>query len=324
MKNHKRTTLSLTLLLAAGVTAGLLSTASSALAQGEKDGQGQVTVTILPKHAGDPAPTVAPQDLNIKVNGKEAKVSNFELLRSPKDAIELVILIDGSARSSLGTQLDEIAQFVKSLPPNIKASIGYMQNGNSQLTGPLTTDHDAVLRGLHLPGGSVASNGSPYFCLSDLAKRWPSNDTSARREVVMITDGVDEYNRRFDPEDPYVQASIADSARARLTVYAIYWRGQGRFDNTQYANNSGQNLMVIVTDATGGKSFWQGTGNPVSFNPYFEELTRRFRNQYELSFKVDFNGKPEVAGMKLKLKVANSEVSAPQQVFVMQPGMAQN
>jgi hypothetical protein len=199
-----------------------------------------------------------------------------------------------------------------------------MQNGNSVLAGPLSSDRDAVIRGIHLPGGSVASNGSPYFCLSDLAKRWPSNDTSARREVVMITDGVDEYNRRFDPEDPYVQAAVADSARARLTVYAIYWRGQGRFDNTNYANNSGQNLMVIVTDATGGKSFWQGTGNPVSFNPYFEELTRRFRNQYELSFNVEFKGKPEVSEMKLKLKVPNSEVSSPQQVFVMQPGMAQN
>jgi hypothetical protein len=316
--------LGFTFLIAAGVAAGLALSASSALAQGEKDGQGQVTVTILPKHPGDSAPAVTPQDLSIKVNGKDAKVSNFEFLRSPHDAIELVVLIDGSARNSLGTQLNEIAGFIKSLPPNIKATIGYMQNGNSQLTGPLTADHEAVLRGLHLPGGSVASNGSPYFCISDLAKRWPSNDTNARREVVMITDGVDEYNRRFDPEDPYVQAAVSDAARARLTIYSIYWRGMGRFDNTNYANNTGQNLMVIVTEATGGKNFWNGTGNPVSFEPYFEELSRRFRNQYELSFKVDFNGKPQVEGMKLKLKVANSDVAAPQQVFVMQPGMAQN
>jgi hypothetical protein len=314
----------LTLFVAAGLAVGVVSVASPALAQGEKEGQGQVTVTVLPKNPGDAAPTVTPKDLNLKVNGKEARITNFEFHRSPNDAVELVILIDGSARSSLGTQMDEIGRFVKSLPPNIKATIGYMQNGNAALAGPLSSDHDAVIRGIHLPGGSVASNGSPYFCLSDLAKRWPSMDTAARREVVMITDGVDEYNRRFDPEDPYVQAAIADSVRARLTVYSIYWRGQGRFDNTQYGNDTGQNLMVIVTDATGGKSFWQGTGNPVSFNPYFEELSRRFRNQYELSFNVDFNGKPQVEGMKLKLKVANSDVAAPQQVFVMQPGMAQN
>jgi hypothetical protein len=306
------------------VAAGVLLAAAPAFPQGEKQGQGEITVTVLPKHDGDAVPTITPQDLSIKVNGKEGKVTNWQALRSPNDAMELVILIDGSARESLGRQLDEIAQFVKTLPPNTKATVGYMQNGNAALAGPLTSDHDAIIRGIHLPGGSVASNGSPYFCLSDLAKRWPSNDPNVRREVVMITDGVDEYNRRYDPEDPYVQAAIADAARARLVVYSIYWRGQGRFDNTQYANDSGQNLMVVVTEATGGKSFWQGTGNPVSFQPYFEELTRRFRNQYELSFHVDIKGKPEVDGMKLKLKAANSEVSAPQQVFVMQPGMAQN
>ncbi len=67
-----------------------------------------------------------------------------------------------------------------------------------------------------------------YFCLSDLAKRWPSQDPAARREVVMVTDGVDNYQRQFDPEDPYVQAAIADSLRAHLVVYALYWKNQGR------------------------------------------------------------------------------------------------
>ena len=36
----------------------------------------------------------------------------------------------------------------------------------------------------------------------------------------MVTDGVDYYELRFDPEDPYVQAAIKDSAKAGLVVYA--------------------------------------------------------------------------------------------------------
>jgi hypothetical protein len=303
--------------------AGTVLLAASAFPQGEKEGQGQVIVTILPKHADDPAPNVPAQGLSIKVNGKDAKVTSWEAVKSSKDPVELVILIDGSARSSLGRQMDDITQFVKSLPPNIRAAIGYMQNGNTQMTGPLTADHAAVLSGLHLPGGSAGTNGSPYFCVSDLAKRWPSQDRNARREVLMITDGVDEYNRRFDPEDPYLQSAIQDAARARLVVYSIYWRDQGRSDQTEAATNAGQNLMVLVTEATGGKSFWQGTGNPVSFQPYLEELTRRFQNQYELSFVVPTNGKPQVEPLKLKLKVPGSEVDSPQQVFVVRPGTTQ-
>lgn len=305
------------------VAAGVLMSAASAFPQGEKEGQGQVIVTILPKNANDSAPSVSPQDLTIKVNGKDSKVAIFQALKGATNPVELVVLIDGSARTSLGRQLNDIEQFVKSLPPNVRASIGYMQNGNTELTGPLTADHAAVLKGLHIPAGAPGSNASPYFCISDLAKRWPSQDRSARREVIMVTDGVDEYNRRYDPDDPYLQAAIQDSVKAHMVIYAIYWRDSGRFDQTGYANNTGQNLMLQVTDATGGKSFWEGTGNPVSFQPYLEELIRRLNNQYELSFVTPVKGKPEVETFKLKFKVPGAQVDAPQQVLVAGPTVAQ-
>ena len=260
----------------------------------------------------------------MKVNGKVAKVTEWSPLNGPSSKMELVLLIDDSARTSLGTQLNEIADFVKTLPPTTKAGIAYMENGRAAFAGPLSADHDQVLRALHLPGGSSGLSASPYFCLSDLAKNWPSNDPQVRREVVMVTDGVDRYQPRFDPDDPYVQAAMTDAVKAHLVVYFIYWAGRGRADSTAYENNTGQNLMKEVTDTTGGKSFWQGQGNPVSFQPYFEELTRRFRNQYELGFESQLNGKPEVESFRLKLTAPGVEVSAPQQVFIVPAGPAHN
>jgi len=130
----------------------------------------------------------------------------------------------------------------------------------------------------------------------------------------MITDGVDYYNPRYDPEDPYMQAAVTDSVRAGLVVYSIYWRNQGRFDRTGYATDAGQNLLLNVTQATGGNSYWQGYGNPVSFQPYFKDLDRRLQNQYEVSFTSPLKGKPEVQTMKLKTN--GGKVDAPQQVLV--------
>jgi hypothetical protein len=75
--------------------------------------------------------------------------------------------------------------------------------------------------------------------------------------------------------------------------------------------------LAQVTQATGGKSFWEGTGNPVSFEPYFDELTRRFRNQYELGFTSSLGSKPEVETLKLKLSAPGTEVDTPQQVLVV-------
>ena len=132
----------------------------------------------------------------------------------------------------------------------------------------------------------------------------------------MITDGVDEYNPRFDPDDPYVQAAMNDATRAGVVVYSIYWRDQGRLSGTNYETNAGQNLLQEVTQATGGKSFWLGVGNPVSFEPYLTELGKRLKNQYELSFSIPFNGKSQVESMKLNFKSPGMDVSSPQQVFV--------
>jgi hypothetical protein len=280
-------------------------------------GVGQAVVTVLPKDAGQPvSPNVAQADLAVKVNGKNAKVVRWAPYATPNDQIELVLLIDSGARSSLGQQLDDMAQFVKGLPPNVKAAIAYMANGQARFAGPLTSDHEAVLANLHLPSGPAGISASAYFCLSDLAKNWPGQDAAARREVVMVTDGVDNYEPRYNPEDPYVQAAIRDAVKARLIVYSIYWRSRGREDQNGVIYNAGQNLLAQVADATGGKSFWQGNGNPVSFAPYFEELTRRLRNQWELGFTAPFSGKPGVAGMKLELKAPGTEIDAPKQVFV--------
>jgi len=75
--------------------------------------------------------------------------------------------------------------------------------------------------------------------------------------------------------------------------------------------------MEQVAQATGGKSFWQGNGNPISFQSYFVELNRRFRNQYELGFTAPINGnKPDVDQMKLQLHAPGTEINAPEKVFM--------
>lgn len=302
--------------LKAGIAAGaLLLAAPLLMAQANEDqGKGQAIVTVLPSH-GDEAPAnLNAQDLTLKVNGKAATVTNFTPLRN--GPLEVVIMIDSGARTSMATQLSEIGDFVKNLPPDAKVAIAYMENGVASMTGPLTTDHNAALKGLHIPAGVPGEDASPYFCLSDLAKHWPSQDRSARREVVMITDGVDYYDPRFDPQDPYMQAAIHDAVRNNLVVYSIFWENKGRYDRTMMGNNSGQNLLLQVAQGTGGNSYWEGLGNPVSFHPFFQDLLRRFQNQYEVSFTAPLKNKPEVEDMKLKVNGVSGKVDAPNQVYV--------
>jgi hypothetical protein len=311
--------------LSAALVATTIFTASSVFAQSNgQAGQGRAVVTILPSAKNGTVNQVPTQNLKLKVNGKDSTVTNFSPLREANSPVELVLLIDGGSRTSLGSEFSEIESFVKEMPPNSKMAIAYMESGRAAFASQLSSNAADVLKGLHLSTGFPGSNASPYFCLSDLAKNWPSHDRTARREVLMITDGVDNYERRYDPEDPYVATAINDSVRAGLVVYSIYWKDMGRFNSGWYETNAGQNLLLMVTQATGGNSYWEGIGNPVSLQPFLQDLRRRLNNQYELSFTAPSNGKPEIETLKIDLKVPSAKVDAPQKVFVTGPVSARS
>jgi hypothetical protein len=299
------------------IAAGMFALIAPAFPEASVDqGRGQAIVTVLPQKDREAPANILQRDLQVKVNGKESRVTDWVPLRGPNSDLELVILIDGSARASLGPQLGDVDSFIRSLPADVKVSIGYMNAGRAVLAGPLSTNHPQVTRELHLPGGVAGSSGSPYFCLSDLAQHWPSTDLSARREVVLITDGIDNYYPRFNPDDPYVQAAITDSVRSGLVVYSIYWRDRGRRNNSAFESYDGQSLLAEVTQATGGCSYWEGIGEPVSFNSYFDDIAWRLQNQYRLSFSSRLKGKPEIRSMALAVSGLTGEVYAPQRVLV--------
>jgi hypothetical protein len=272
-------------------------------------------ITVLPKSSEQPT-QVEPGNLKIQVNGKSVEADSVTPLRGDRAGLELVILIDSGARNSLGRQMSEIANFVKSLPPSTEVAIAYMFNGRAYFQQPFTSDKSLALRALHLPGGNAGSSASPYFCLSDLAKNWPSKNMDNRREVLMITDGIDPYEVRFDPDDPYMNAAINDSIRAGVIVDALYWHDMGLASRVGFLASGGQNLLMETTAKTGGMLYYQGLGNPVSFAPFLSDLSRRLENQYELGFIVPAKKKTEVETLKVKLEMPGVKVNSPNLVMV--------
>ncbi len=305
------------------MVAGTMVTATAALPEAAtKQGEGKAIVTVLPKKDRETHVNVTLQDVQAKVNGRDSDATGWVPLRGPDGRLELVVLMDSSARASLGQQLPDVSTFIQSLPADTKVALGYMENGRAVMAGPLSADHAQVVRGLHLPAGSIGSSGGPYFCLSDLARHWPSNDGGARHEVLLITDGVDTYEPRYDPADPYVEAAVNDSIRAGLVVYSIYWTNRGRYDNTTAGADAGQSLLATLTQSTGGYNYWSGDGNPVSFVPFFEDLSWRLQNQYRLSVDGRLKDKPTVETLNLKVGGPAAKVYAPQRVFVTASGGA--
>lgn len=298
---------------AAGLILSSLACALPVLAQSDT-ATAQTIVTVVPK-SGE-APELQRGNLKVRADGKESAVTQWQALRGERAGLEFVVLIDSSARSSFGLQMNDLAKFIQSLPPDALVGVAYMQNGRAAFAQNLTPDHALAAKAIRLASGPPGSSASPYFCLSDLAKRWPSQDLKNRREVLMVTDGVDRYSPRYDPQDPYMQASISDSQKAGLIVYSIFFRDTGHFDNSYYETNAGQNLLSQVAQATGGKLYWQGLSNPVSFQPFLADLSKRLDNQYELGFTARTKPNQQLVDLKVKTNMARVSIDAPQRVPV--------
>lgn len=279
----------------------------------------QTVVTIVAKGAANPADVAQPaplraSDLEVSVDYKSTAATALVPLRGERAGLELVLLIDDSARARLSQQLPDLKRFVNALPAQAQVGVAYMQNGRAVMIQNLTPDHATASSSLRMPEGSPGSNASPYFCLSDLAKHWPGTDPDSRREVLMVTDGADAYGGGgFDPEDPYVLAAIADSQRAGLIVHSIYYRDAGDGPGGEFA---GQDYLLMVSRGTGGKAYYQMSGSPVSFQPYLDDLHTRLMNQYELGFTAQPKRRAELQQFKVKTEVKGVSLDAPEKVLV--------
>ena len=272
----------------------------------------RAVVTVNSKSAED-VTTIPRQTMSVFENRKLQDVTGWVPLRGERSGLQLVVLMDDSSGGNLGLQLNDIKSFLAGLPPTTQVAIGYMRNGAPNLVQNFTNNHAQAAKALRLPAGIGGSNGSPYFCLSDLVKHWPGGDSNVRREVIMVTDGVDRYSgRRFDPENPYVRAAVTDAQKAGVIVYSIYYRGAGRFDRNALVTDGGQNYLTQVSSSTGGKVYLEGLGNPVSFAPFLSDIQRKLQNQYELSFVS--TAKPGLQSISVKTTQPNTTLQWPARI----------
>jgi hypothetical protein len=262
-------------------TASLL--AASACAWGQN-----LIVTAEGRH-GAPPPEVMRDDISVELDKRTAKVEAWVPLRANDANLEFYIVIDDGEDTDLGLQFSSIKNFMNEQSGATRIGLAYLQNGSAKVVVPLTADHDQVAKALRLPLGQPGISSSPYIGISDLMKKWP--ETTARREVLLISSGIDPYWTQPDPEDPYLQKAIADAQRGAIVVHSIYYAEAGHLGHSYWRVNWGQNFLSELGEGTGGEAYWQGGLSPVSFDPYLKDLSLRLQNQYRLTLAAGSAGK---------------------------------
>ena len=291
--------------------------AGSLTAQQTPDANGasvRMIVTAEARHGSD-VPMLDAKDVLVHEGKDRDRVIDWVPAQGEHAGLELFILIDDSSARSVDLQLNDIRKFIDAQPSSAQIGIAYMQNGTARVEQNLTNDHALADKALRLPFGTAGANASPYFAFSDLMKRWPQSNN--RREVLMVTDGIDRYYGSGDLQDPYVTAAIEDAQRAGVLVSAIYSPGAGHFGHSYWQTYWGQLYLSELTDRTGGESFYLGmTGPPVAFAPYLNDLANRLNHQYILTFIPKAEKKAGLRRVKVTTEVPNAELVAADQVYV--------
>ena len=275
----------------------------------------QMVITVHSARGGSPPENLDARDLTVLRGNTRASVVRLQRLVGDLADMQLFVLLDDSTRSSsLGIQLPELKSFLDSLPATTQVAIGYMRNGTFALAQPFTADHQQAASALRLPQAIPGENGSPYFALSDLVKHWPSKQSTDRKAVLMLTDGVDRYYDTATVDDPYVDAAIHEALKESVIVYSIYLRGAGAYGRGGWVTNTAQSRLLDVSQETGGHAYFQDFTDPVTISPFLSDFQDRLESQYQVT--IEGLSEKGVQSVKVRTELPGVKIEAPTRIYV--------
>jgi len=301
--------------------------------------QVHMVVTVEPLQGADnTVATLTKDDVKVQQRKDNLPVTHWIPSRGEQAGLQLFILIDDTSDTSLGLQLEDLRTFINAQPATTWIGVGYMRNTAVNIVQNFTTDHAAAAKALRLPLGGVGASDSPYLSLISLLKGWPEN--KLRREVLMVTDGIDRlrgnpYGSGVVPEGrgnlgmgrmsnmPYISPDVDSASTAAqrygVIIHSIYTVGIGHVGRNFFVATNGQNGIAKLADETGGESFFLGVQNPVNFKPYLERLQLILDNQYYLVFEAKPGKKAGLQRVKISTEVPKVEIASPDNVWVPAP-----
>jgi VWFA-related protein len=276
-----------------------------------------VTVTAVGHKDAEPA-VVAKEDVLVRQRDDRRPVVDWRAARGGEKAqLDLVILIDDSLDTGVGTNLDDLKKFIRSLPEGTRVAVAYAQNSSANLRQNLTDDKAAAAETLRLPLGLRDTFQSPYLAVVDLLGRLPQ--TQGRRAILLVSDGID-LLRGVSGSSPgsntELQRAIEQAQRRNVQVFTLYAGGSGRVRRNFFLVSNGQGALSRLALETGGEAYFQGFQTPVSFQPFLEDLSRTLGQQYLLTFRAQPGEKAGYQRVRITTEVPGVELVAPTRVWV--------
>jgi hypothetical protein len=269
-------------------------------------------VITVGHYFGPETPVLTQENLTITQQYEPLQITNLIPLRGDRSAMELFLLVDNCSSCEPGTKFEELRRFIVAQPSTTLIGVAYIRNGSLEVAENPTQDRERAVKALNVPEGNKPS--SPYDALTALINRW--GETSARRAVLMISNGIDPTATE-GALDPSVETAIAAAQLARVTVYAMYHPSADYLSSDASKIYNGQIQLAHLAEETGGEAYFISFGPLPSLAPFLADLNDHLANQYLLQFLANPGEEPGgLERVTVKSKVHDVELMVPDKTWI--------
>ncbi len=224
-------------------------------------------------------------DLTVSEDGEPQTILSLRGVGT-NSPITLAVLIQEDLVPSVGNEVKSLAEFIRNLPKGSRVMIGYLRTGSLQTKQKFTTDLEKAANALRPPSGFANSGPyNPYVEVIEALRKFDSQPLG-RRAILLVSDGLD-ISRGVDSSAPTqsidLQRAVNESQRRSVAIYGVYAPTIAASASPLLAANA-QSSLLRLSNETGGHAFFQGTGVPVSFDPFLRELAVSLDKQIALTF----------------------------------------
>jgi VWFA-related protein len=233
----------------------------------------------------DPETELQNVDLTVNEDGEPQTILSIRGIGT-NSPITLAVLIQEDLVPSVGNEIKSLADFINGLPRGSRVMIGYLRTGSLQVKQKFTNDLERAAKSLRPPSGFASAGPyNPYVEVIEALKKFDSQPLG-RRAILLVSDGLD-ISRGVDSSLPTqsvdLQRAVNESQRRGVAIYGFYAPTVVASANPGLAANA-QSSLLRLSNETGGHAFFQGTGVPVSFEPFIRELDVSLQKQVALTF----------------------------------------
>lgn len=270
-----------------------------------------IPVTIRVRREARASEELRPVNLTLLEDGERQEILSTRSAgeRSP---LYLAVLIQDDLVSSVASEISSVADFIRRLPEGSFVLVGYMRSGSIQIRQKFTNDRERAAKSLRIPAGSPGSGPyNPYQTIREAIKRFQSQP-QGRRAALVVSDGLDISNgaESSSPgQSVDLQRAVTEAQRRGIAIHSIYAPTSSTARNPSLVGNA-QGALARLSDETGGQAFFQGTGAPVSFQPFLAQIELRLSRQIALTY-LSTHARKGFHRIKIETNAEDAELSYP-------------